>query len=466
MALASHAGKFPFFPRPLRQEAASKIVMRVMELHSPVRLVQRSKGQTATAAAAYRSGSRIECERTGEVHDYTRKQGIELNALLFPTGTPEGIQDRKSLWNAAEKREKHPRAQTARDLEVSFPSEFSPEQRREAGLAIGNMLVDRYGVAADLCWHKPSRKGDERNHHLHILFTTRRFENGDWSKIKDRTLDDLKGKGAEEITSLRQGIADVLNNIAARDGLAVYVEHLSFEKRGIDREATQHLGHSATELERRGIQTDIGNKNREIQQRNAEREKLREERAAILAEIEQEQRAGQGASKTQPQMPKISTQSRESEIVRAFYQETQKRRQELLKELSGQYGEQERGARQELAQLFNAASRSKGIFGFWRNITGRTKREAEQIARLQANLENIQKQRQEAFKGFERDRQQRLEILKKQQQEREQQPERIPANDISPPVDEKAQKMEAFKNRMRERSAPHSRERDRKGLER
>lgn len=413
--------------------------MRVMELHSPVKLVQRSKGRTATAAAAYRSGSRIHCERTGETHDYTRKQGIELTSLLFPADAPEWAEDRAKLWNAAEKREKHPRAQTAREVEIAFPSEFSPEQRREAGLAIGSMIVERYGVAADLCWHKPSRNGDERNHHIHILLTTRRFENGEWAKNKDRTLDDLYGKGAEEVTSLRQGIADTLNNIATRDGLQVYVEHLSFEKRGLDQEATQHVGATATEMERRGIKTDIGNQNREILERNKERQMLHVKQKAVAMEIEQELHP----QKKQPE--------RQADPYKVFYQEAQSRRLALMNDLNRQYGKQEQEAKQELTQLFNSVSQAKGIVGFWRTLTGRTGREQETISRLQANLENIQQRRREAFEGFERDRQARLEALKKADPQNQQ--VRIPTND------NKLSKAELIYERAKSRQTNTSQER-------
>jgi MobA/MobL family len=394
--------------------------MRVMELHSPVKIVQRSKGRTATAAAAYRSGTRIECERTGEVYDYTRKKGIELTSLLFPAEAPDWAHDRAALWNAAEKREKHPRAQTAREVEIAFPAEFSAEQRREAGLSIGSLIVERYGVAADLCWHKPSRKGDERKHHLHILFTTRRFENGDWAKNKDRTLDDLYGKGAEEIASLRQGLAGVLNNIAARDRLPVYVEHLSFEKRGLDQEATQHMGPIATEMERRGRKTDIGDRNREVQTRNNERRQLHQERKVINLEIERE-RLRLKHPRQSPAPPSLPP-----DPYKAFYQETQSRRLELLGKLDRQYGPQEKEARQELAQLYSSVSNLNLIVRFWRNIIGRTQKEKDRIARVSASLENIQKRKQEVFDAFERDRQERLEALKKAERQgpQEQDPEK------------------------------------------
>ena len=118
-----------------------RCIMRVMELHAPLRVVSRGSGRSATAAAAYRSASRIECQRTGQVHDYTRKQGVEHTALLLPDEAPDWAHDRSALWNGAEMREKHPRAQPAREVEVSLPTEFTDRQRREAGLAIGSWIV-------------------------------------------------------------------------------------------------------------------------------------------------------------------------------------------------------------------------------------------------------------------------------------------------------------------------------------
>lgn len=382
--------------------------MRIMELHSAVRMVQRSKGRSSTAAAAYRSASRIVDMRTGDIHDYTRKRGVEHSILLCPEDAPSWAFDRARLWNEAEAREKHPRAQTAREVEIAFPAEFTPEQRREAGLAIGRMMVERYGIAVDLAWHAPSRKGDERNHHLHALMTTRRFENGDWAKSKDRTLDDLFGKGAEHVTELRRSVADAFNVIAAREGLQVYVEHLSYEKRGIDKEAAQHLGPSATEMERRGERTDIGDKNRDIQDRNTQRQELEAERKVVERDIDQEQNPN----------PAQSGQSEKSDPYQEFYQAAQNRRLDLLKAFEEKYGNRERDAQRELTALFNSLSQAKGIKGLWRSVTGRTRREEECARRLEAELAAIQTQKRQALEAFERDRQARLEALKQAAQEK------------------------------------------------
>src|SRR3546814_17095085 len=70
--------------------------------HLAVKAIGRSAGRSATAAAAYRAGVEITDERTGLVHDYTRKQGVEHSALMLPTDAPESAADRARLWNGAE----------------------------------------------------------------------------------------------------------------------------------------------------------------------------------------------------------------------------------------------------------------------------------------------------------------------------------------------------------------------------
>lgn len=400
--------------------------MRVHELHAPVKVVQRSKGRSATAAAAYRSASLIMDERTGQTHDFTRKQGVEADALLLPDNAPEWAHDRAKLWNAAELNEKHPRAQTAREMTVSFPSEFNTDQRREAGMKIGQWIMFRYGVAVDLAWHEPSKAGDQRNHHMHALFTTRRFdENGEWAKTKDRTLDDLK-KGPEEIKAIRLGVAEVLNNIAARDRLEVYVEHLSFEKRGLDLEPTQHMGPIATGMEREGLETDIGDKNRAIQARNEERRRLEAERKVVDIEIARERlkaRAQEDRQRRETEQARLR-QDEHAEVFEGFYREAQERRAGLLAALDIRHAAREKALRQRIAGLADSIDNANFFARVWRNVTGRTRAEKEQMVIAARELEDIQRQRQAAHEELERSRVTNLEALKTaQQRAREQQAE-------------------------------------------
>ena len=50
--------------------------------HLSVKTISRGAGRSATAAAAYRAGVEIVDERTNEVHDYTRRSGVESVDLV------------------------------------------------------------------------------------------------------------------------------------------------------------------------------------------------------------------------------------------------------------------------------------------------------------------------------------------------------------------------------------------------
>ena len=45
--------------------------------HFSVGIISRGKGRSATAAAAYRAAERIKDLRTGEIHDYRKKKGVD-----------------------------------------------------------------------------------------------------------------------------------------------------------------------------------------------------------------------------------------------------------------------------------------------------------------------------------------------------------------------------------------------------
>ena len=269
--------------------------MRTHEIHAHAKQVKRSVGRSSVAAAAYRAAERLEDERTGEIHDYTAKQGVEHTRIYTPENAPAWARDRSRLWNGAEAKENRDNSTTAHELEVGFPSEFNAMQRREAGDSIARELVRRYGCAVDIAYHRPSRDGDQRNFHAHILFTTRAFDDSrpdGWAKTKYRDLaHDLKDKttgekyrdadgkattrGKLEIAALREFTAQEMNRIAERDRLEVRCEHLSFEQRGIDREPTQKMGAYATRMERNGEKSERGDVNREITAANDNRDHLR-----------------------------------------------------------------------------------------------------------------------------------------------------------------------------------------------
>ena len=217
--------------------------------HLSVKTISRSAGRSATAAAAYRAGAEITDERTGEIHDYTRRGGVESAALILPDNAPEWARDRAQLWNAAEQAEKRKNSTVAREFEIALPSELSPEQREKLAHDFARELVKRHGCAADVAIHAPGKEGDNRNHHAHILLTTRRLEPDGFGE-KTRELDDQK-TGKVLVTEWRERFATLQNERLREAGHSVQVDHRSLEAQGIEREATRHLGPTATAIERR-----------------------------------------------------------------------------------------------------------------------------------------------------------------------------------------------------------------------
>ncbi|MFW2068148.1 MobA/MobL family protein, partial [Acinetobacter johnsonii] len=80
------------------------------------------------------------------------------------------------LWNLAEQSENRKDARTAREWVIARPDELDADQRKELAKAFATALVDRYGVIADLAIHEPSKGGNDKNHHAHIMLTTRKAE--------------------------------------------------------------------------------------------------------------------------------------------------------------------------------------------------------------------------------------------------------------------------------------------------
>ncbi|TCP07376.1 MobA/MobL family protein [Crenobacter luteus] len=217
--------------------------------HLSVKTISRSAGRSATAAAAYRAGVEITDERTGEIHDYTRKGGVESAELVLPAGAPEWAADRAALWNAAEQAETRKNSTVAREFEVALPEELSPAERARLARDFARELVERHGCAADVAIHAPGKEGDNRNHHAHILLSTRRLGPEGFTE-KTRELDDQK-TGSKLVTQWRERFAALTNERLRENGIEARVDHRTLEAQGIEREPTRHLGPAATGYERR-----------------------------------------------------------------------------------------------------------------------------------------------------------------------------------------------------------------------
>lgn len=232
--------------------------------HLSAKPVQRSKGRTATASSAYRAGEKIEDKRTGLTHDYTKKKGVENQAIITPQGV--NVPSRQDLWNMAELAEKRKDSCTAREYEVNLPHELNKEQRFELVKDFAKQLAEKYGIAVDVCMHEPNKKGDQRNFHAHILTTTRKITNDGLTEKAD--IEKAGRKRKDDLKEIRQLWADTANKHLEKAQIAERIDHRSFKEQGKDQQPTVKMGWQATQIERQGNNSFLGDINREIKAKN------------------------------------------------------------------------------------------------------------------------------------------------------------------------------------------------------
>lgn len=256
--------------------------------HFSAKVISRGKGQSSIATAAYNAREKLIDERTGEVKDYSHKEGLIFSGIFTPKDAPEWAQNRAELWNKAEEAEKRKDSTIARNYTVALPHELNDQQQRYLIQDFIKENFTRKGYAADLCIHAPDKDGDNRNHHAHILVTDRRLEAEGFAPSKsERQLKSNERKA--ELETLRESWEKHGNRHLERHGFEPTLDRRTLEAQGIDREPTQHLGAKVSALENKGIETDRGDQARQIDARNSELESLKREAEKIAREIIAEQ---------------------------------------------------------------------------------------------------------------------------------------------------------------------------------
>ena len=248
--------------------------------HLSTKPISRSSGRSAVASIAYRAGIAITDERLGKTYDYTKRHGVLWTGLA----TPNDVKiDRNELWNLAEKSENRSNSRTAREIVINIPHELMQSDQGTGSMLaheFASQLSKKYQVAVDVAVHAPDKQGDNRNFHAHLLLTTRKLEQDRHGNIKltdksqlEMSNTQLKKAGLlsnqDELKEIRKAWADLTNEYLAEHGIAERIDHRSHKDRGLDTLPTVKMGWQATELERKGIRTDVGNKNRDIKAYNA-----------------------------------------------------------------------------------------------------------------------------------------------------------------------------------------------------
>src|SRR5512139_3165401 len=87
--------------------------------HVRTKVGQRSKGQNAVAAAAYRAGVRLMERKEQQEKNYGRKSGVIDARIIPPEGAPDWAHDREEVWNREEEANDRKNNTVYREMEAS-----------------------------------------------------------------------------------------------------------------------------------------------------------------------------------------------------------------------------------------------------------------------------------------------------------------------------------------------------------
>lgn len=276
--------------------ASTKEENSIAIYHLSIKIISRGKGKSAVAAAAYRAGEKITNQYDGITHDYTRKGGVAYTEILLPDNAPPEFSDRATLWNAVEQIEKNKNSQLSREIEIALPVELTQEQN----VFLVREYCQQHFVSAGMCADIAIHDKNDGNPHAHVMLTMRPFaQDGSWEakckkeyilnengekitlpsgEYKSRKVDATAWNDQGKAEVWRQGWADICNQYLEQNSVAERIDHRSYERQGVEQIPTVHLGVAAFQMEKRGIRTERGDINRQVQLDN---KMLRQLRARI-----------------------------------------------------------------------------------------------------------------------------------------------------------------------------------------
>jgi ATP-dependent exoDNAse (exonuclease V) alpha subunit len=230
--------------------------------------ISRSDGHSSVGAAAYRAGERIRDDRTNEVHNHSRRKDVTHSEIMLPSELSssenmEWARNRSSLWNSVENAESRKNARVAREIQVNLPHELPPERRVALARTFSQEVADHYKVAVDLAVHEPRPSGDPRNHHAHLLMTTREVSAeglGAKAALELSRHERMRlglPSSSQEFTAIRERWATITNEALKEANIEARVDHRSLAEQGIDREPRPHIPFAAYKIERAGQRSDV-----------------------------------------------------------------------------------------------------------------------------------------------------------------------------------------------------------------
>lgn len=203
--------------------------------HMSAQMLTRSKGHSATKAAAYRNAEKITDEKTGEVHDFTRKKGVYGSMILAPDNTPKDlIESSEALWNAVEKSENRSNSQVAREFNIALPNELDDDQKVALAKEFCSEHLVKHGMIVEVAFHD----FDSNNGHFHAMATTRNVDPDSptgFSKNKPREWNDKAF-----LEGLRENWATTANKHLEMAGFDAKIDHRSLADQKAELDAIEN----------------------------------------------------------------------------------------------------------------------------------------------------------------------------------------------------------------------------------
>ena len=268
-------------------------------MHTHVDIVTRSKKGKVIAKAAYNARDRLRDDYYGKIENYTQIKDLVFSKIFLPEHVPKKYANREYLWNEVEKIEKNKNAQLARNLLFALPRELSEEDRIHLLCEFVEENFTSKGMIADCNIHNKMASDDQEQPHAHILLTLREIdkegnwkpksrkeyildENGEKIKLKSgnyksRKINTNDWNERDKAKKWRESFAKKANEYLARNNIQKRIDPRTFEEQGREELPQIHLGTSSYQMEKKGIRTERGNRNRMILAINREFRKWKEE---------------------------------------------------------------------------------------------------------------------------------------------------------------------------------------------
>ncbi len=187
-------------------------------------VVQRSAGGSAPRRSAYQR-----C-----IGEYAAKASEhQAGWLMLPDSAPFAFADPARLWAAAEEAERRGDAQVAGTMEITIPR-IIPQTQHRAFVAAVLEPFRVQGMALQVDLHRERATDEGWNDHAHVEATVRPMDAAGFTRTKAAAREWNAAFTTENGRTMRQQIADRMNEWMAAAGIDDRVDARSYEARGLD----------------------------------------------------------------------------------------------------------------------------------------------------------------------------------------------------------------------------------------